>query len=96
MSVCIVTLHVRTGAEDKLVEVFSATFRPAISGQPGFESVSLLRPPPAQPWLLEIRFADEAVRLVWVGTDLHQEVWPQIESLCEQASPTVYELAESC
>lgn len=93
MSACIVTLRVRSGAEDKLAEVFSAVFRPAISRQPGFESVSLLRPPPGQPWLLDIRFADEETRLAWVDTALHQEVWPQLESLCEQADPTVYELA---
>jgi heme-degrading monooxygenase HmoA len=93
MSACIVTLRVRAGAEDKLVEVFAATFRPAITRQSGFESVSLLRPPQGEPWLLDIRFADETTRLAWVATPLHQEVWPQIDSLCEQADPTVYELA---
>jgi heme-degrading monooxygenase HmoA len=95
MSILIVTLAVRPGEEGRLVKVFSAAFRPAIARQPGFESVALLRPAAAgQPWLLDIRFATERDRLTWVSTPLHQEVWPQVETLCEQAEPVLYEYAD--
>lgn len=91
MTACIVSLRVRAGAEDKLVADFTGTFRPAISAQPGFQRVALLRPPPGQPWLLDIRFTDEPSRLAWVATPLHQEVWPRLEASCEQADTVVYE-----
>ncbi|HEY1702817.1 MAG TPA: antibiotic biosynthesis monooxygenase [Trebonia sp.] len=95
MSILLVTLNVRPGEEGRLVKVFSGTFRPAVSGQPGFRNVALLRPAAAgQPWLLDIRFATEPDRLTWVDTPLHQEVWPQVESLCERAEPVLYEYAD--
>ncbi len=91
MSVLIVELEVGPGAEDDLERVFINNFRPAISAQPGFEAVTLLRPPGGQRWLLEVRFVDEAMRLAWVATDIHRKVWPEIEQLCGQIKSELFQ-----
>ena len=81
----------RPGQEHHLEGAFVATFRPAISAQPGFVAVDLLRPEGGRRWLLEIRFVDEATRLAWVATDVHQRVWPEIDRLCDQARSELFE-----
>ncbi|HLH99782.1 MAG TPA: antibiotic biosynthesis monooxygenase family protein [Acidimicrobiales bacterium] len=92
MSVLIVDLDVRAGAEDTLQSTYVSEFRPAISSQPGFEGVDLLRPADGNGhWRLEIRFADEPARLRWVETDVHQRVWPLMGNCCDEATPVVYE-----
>lgn len=91
MSVLVVDLHVRSGAGRDLEQVFVERFRPAISAQPGFEGVELLRPQEGVRWVLLIRFADEAARLTWVDTELHQSVWPLMEQHCDRADPAIFE-----
>ncbi|MGA3218180.1 MAG: antibiotic biosynthesis monooxygenase [Acidimicrobiales bacterium] len=91
MSLLLVELDVRPGEEQDLERAFLDVFRPAISAQPGFEAVALLRPAAGQRWLLEIRFIDEAKRLAWVTTDIHQKVWPEIDRLCEQVKSELFE-----
>lgn len=83
MFVLHVELEVKSGAEQKLEKTYIETFRPAISQQEGFLSVNLLRPREnAKNYLLSIIFDDQAQQQKWVATDLHQKVWPQMESLC--------------
>ncbi len=83
MFVLHVELQVKPGAEQKLERTYNETFRPAISQQEGFCSVSLLRPlDGAKNYVLTIRFDDRGRQQKWVATDLHQQVWPQMESLC--------------
>jgi heme-degrading monooxygenase HmoA len=94
MSVLLIELQVRAGEESHLEEVFASSFRPAISGQAGFQAVDLLRPGGGRRWWIEIRFVDEPSRLAWVATDLHQTVWPQIGELCDEATPEVFEPVE--
>jgi heme-degrading monooxygenase HmoA len=91
MSVLLIDLQVRAGEEAHLEDVFRSTFRPAISEQAGFQSVELLRPGAGSRWVIEIRFVDETARLAWVATDLHQEVWPQIDAHCAEATAVVFE-----
>lgn len=81
MFVLQVELQVKPGAEQKLEKTYVETFRPAISQQEGFLSVSLLRPrDEAKSYMLSIVFDDQSQQQKWVATDLHQEVWPQMES----------------
>lgn len=94
MSVCVVDLQVRAGAAGELARVFTERFRPAITGQPGFVQVELLRPGQGSRWLLLIRFTDEPARLAWVDTDLHQQVWPLVEQHCDRADTTLFEPVE--
>lgn len=83
MFVLHVELQVKPGAEQKLEKTYNETFRPAIAQQEGFRAVDLLRPlDGAKSYILTIRFDDRSMQQKWVGTDLHQQVWSQIESLC--------------
>lgn len=87
-----VELHVHaTAAEGNaaaIEETFLKVFYPAVSRQPGFKHSNLLRIPgkPGE-YLLTIAFESEDLRLRWVATDLHQEVWPQMQSKFKDGKP---------
>lgn len=89
-SVLHVELRVKEGAEEALVDTYRSTFRPAVMRQEGFRAVRLLRPVDAPGHRLVIEFAQEEQRLRWVAGDLHQHVWPQIESHCEGYTPNLF------
>ena len=83
MVVLHVDLRPKPGAGPALEQTFHETFRPAIRAQQGFVDVALLRPiAETDPFRLVIVFENEALRMKWVGTDLHQQVWPKLESHC--------------
>jgi heme-degrading monooxygenase HmoA len=90
MSVLHVDLDVRAGAENALLGTYRDVFRPAIERQEGFQSVRLLRPADPGPYRLAIVFSEEADRLRWVASDLHQQVWPQIEAHCASYAPHLF------
>lgn len=81
-----VEMEVEPAREKELLANYHQTFRPAISKQPGFVEVKLLKfrsvasgdaKSPA-PYRLVIGFQTEEQRLKWVATDLHQKVWPTL------------------
>ncbi|MCL5745024.1 MAG: hypothetical protein M1541_14045 [Acidobacteria bacterium] len=82
-----VDLDVDPAREQELLTAFRTQFRPAISKQPGFLEVKLLRfvstvqgaAPVNVNYRLLISFQSEAQRRTWVETPLHQKVWPSIE-----------------
>ena len=82
-----VDLEVDPAREGEMVENFHKIFRPAISGQPGFVEVRLMKlrqalagPAPGNfKYRLLISFKTEEQRQTWVATDEHQRVWPTIE-----------------
>lgn len=83
MFVLQVELQVKPGTEQELEKTYNGTFRPAISQQEGFSSVSLLRPlDDAKNYMLTILFDNRARQQKWVATDLHQRIWSQMEDLC--------------
>lgn len=83
-----VDLDVDPKKEKSLLETFQKTFKPAISKQPGFVDVKLLKmrsalmgaAPTSLGYRLLISFETEEQRLKWVATDTHQKVWPQMEA----------------
>jgi heme-degrading monooxygenase HmoA len=78
-----VDLQLKPGAGPELEKTFHNTFRPAISAQPGFSGVALLKSTPeADRYRLVIEFQSEELRLNWVATGLHQQVWPRMEAHC--------------
>lgn len=93
-SVLHVELEVKEGAGDALVDTYRSTFRPAITRQEGFRAVRLLRPVEAPGYRLVIEFSHEEHRLRWVASDLHQGVWPQIESHCSGYTPNLFSEVE--
>lgn len=83
MFVLHVDLEVKPGARQTLEKIYVETFRPAISRQEGFHAVALLRPAEdGSNYLLSIAFDDESFQQKWVATDIHQQVWPQMEQHC--------------
>lgn len=78
-----VDLEVAEGRESHLLTAFTDVFRPAIRRQDGFVEVHLLRmrePAGNFTHRLLIAFASEEQRGRWVASDLHQQVWPEIEA----------------
>lgn len=82
-----VDLDVDAGKEKELLANFEKIFKPAISRQPGFVEVKLLKlrkamkgegPRNASHRLL-ISFQTEEQRVSWVATADHQKAWPTIE-----------------
>jgi len=88
-----VDLEVDPAQEEELVINFRKVFRPAISKQPGFVSVRLLKlrkaivgtAPASAPYRLVISFQTEEQRETWVATDDHQRAWPAIEGTLKGA-----------
>lgn len=82
-----VDLDVDPARDKELVANFRKVFQPAISKQPGFVSVRLLKlrkavvgaPPPNAPYRLVISFQSEEQRQAWVASADHQRAWPAIE-----------------
>lgn len=91
MFVLHVDLTVKSGAEQNLEAVYRGVFSSAISKQAGFNAVGLLRPDDVgNGYRLTIAFVNREFQQQWVATDLHQKVWPQIESLCTGFSVNYY------
>lgn len=80
-----VELDVQPGKEDQLTGNYRRIFVPAISAQPGFRAVRLLKPADGHRWLLLIEFATEQDRERWVATPEHEEAWPALGGLCSSA-----------
>ena len=79
-------LEVDPAREQEMLTNYSKTFKPAITKQPGFVEVELLKfreviggkvSPLA--YRINISFQTEDQRKTWVATDLHQQAWPTIE-----------------
>ena len=81
MFVLFVDMKLKPGAQAALEKTYAEVFRPAISRQEGFRGVELLRPNQTDgQWRLRLAFESHALQKKWVAMDLHQEVWPQMES----------------
>jgi heme-degrading monooxygenase HmoA len=81
MFVLFVDMKLKPGVEQDLEKTYIEKFRPAISQQEGFRGVELLRPNKAGgDWRLSIAFASHDLQKKWVALDLHQVVWPQLQS----------------
>jgi heme-degrading monooxygenase HmoA len=81
-------LEVEPRKEADLHKNFNEVFRPAISRQPGFVGVTLLKlrkemagkAPAGCSYRLILSFETEEQRQAWVATDTHQRAWPTIEA----------------
>ena len=81
MFVLFVDMKLKPGAQAALEKTYTENFRPAISRQEGFRGVELLRPnKDGDQWRLSIAFETHALQKKWVALDLHQVVWPQLQS----------------
>ncbi len=81
----VVDMEVAPGKEEQLVADYRNQFQPAITSQPGFRAVRLLRPDESSRWLLLIEFDTEQNRMAWVATPEHQQAWPALARSCSSA-----------
>jgi len=74
-------VSIKPGMDGRLLETYRGVFVPAISRQPGFVETKLMvsRTADSHTHRLTIVFEKEDKQQQWVGTDLHQQVWPQME-----------------
>ena len=73
-------IRVKPGYEEAAQSVFKETFEQAISAQPGFKGVEFLKPLEGGEYVLAIAFESQALQQKWVATDLHNQVWSQMEA----------------
>ena len=78
-----VLLHVKVkmkpGQAAAAEKVFAGPFKAAITAQAGFRDVQFLRPSDDGDYVLSIAFESQPLQQQWVKTDLHGEVWSQME-----------------
>lgn len=80
MFVLHVGIRMKAGQGAAAQQVFNGPFSAAIRAQKGFRAVSLLRPDDGGEWILSIAFENQASQQAWVATDLHNQVWTQMEA----------------
>lgn len=91
MFVLHVELKVKSGAQADLEKTFAVRFYPALSEQSGFLAAQLLRSNDDDTsYRLCLSFDHHRSQQRWVATDLHQEIWPLVEDLCENYAVAGY------
>jgi heme-degrading monooxygenase HmoA len=91
MFVLFVDMKIKPGSQQALEKTYTGIFRSAISRQEGFRGVELLRPNhDGDEYRLSIAFESHPLQKNWVASDLHQEVWPQMENHCADYSVRDY------
>ena len=79
MFVLLVKVKMKAGQAAAAEKVFAGPFKAAITAQPGFRDVKFLRPSDDGDYVLSIAFENQPLQQQWVKTDLHGEVWSQME-----------------
>jgi heme-degrading monooxygenase HmoA len=85
-----VAIKVKPGGEEAAQGVFAGPFKTAMSAQPGFQDVRFLEPMEGGEYVLAIAFENQALQQKWVATDLHTQVWSQMEANFDGYTVTVY------
>ncbi len=80
MFVLHVAVKVKPGREQSAYGVFAGPFKAAITAQPGFKGVQFLKPDEGGEHVLSIAFENQPLQQKWVATDLHTQVWGQMEA----------------
>jgi heme-degrading monooxygenase HmoA len=77
-----VDIVLKPDSRENLSRTYRDKFVPAISMQPGYVSTMLLRPLERGEFdnRLVIEFESHEKQQAWVATDLHQQVWPEMEA----------------
>jgi heme-degrading monooxygenase HmoA len=91
MFVLHVELTLKPGLQRDLEKTFKERFYPAISIQDGFIAAQLLRSNETDTnYRLCLSFDRQASQQTWVATNLHQDIWPLVENLCESYTVAGY------
>ena len=80
-------LEPRDGNENELASLYWKEYVPGIKIQEGFQRTTLLKKRDAiREYQIDITFDSEELRLKWVDSKEHTEVWPKIAALCQRVS----------
>ena len=90
MFVLHVAIRMKPGLEEVAQKIFAGPFKTAISAQPGFKNVQLLKPQEDDEFVLVISFESQPMQQAWVATDLHTQVWSQMEANFEGYTVKTY------
>jgi heme-degrading monooxygenase HmoA len=80
MFVLHVGITMKAGQAAAAEQVFAGPFSTAIRAQEGFVDAALLRPDDGGDHILSIAFENQSLQQKWVATDLHNDVWAQMEA----------------
>ena len=83
--------------EKEMLRNYETIVRPAVSQQPGFIDIKILRlkttvagkAPAGVNYRFNLTFQSEELRQKWIKTDVHQKVWPPIEDMLTTKNYTV-------
>ncbi len=80
-------LEPHDGKESDLESLYWNEYVPGIKIQEGFQRTILLKKRDAlQEYQIVITFDSEQLRLRWVDSKEHTEVWPKVTALCQRVS----------
>jgi heme-degrading monooxygenase HmoA len=83
------------GKEIEVERLYWKEYVPAIHIQQGFKRTTLIKKRDAlREYQIDIAFDSEALRLRWVDSKEHQEVWPKVASLCARVSWSGFDTVE--
>ena len=89
-------LEPHDGKGTELESLYWKEYVPGIGIQQGFQRTTLLKNRDAlREYQIDITFDSEALRLKWVGSKEHTEIWPKMGALCQQVSWTGYDTMEN-
>ena len=75
------------GKETELESLYWKEYVPGIQIQGGFQRTTLLKKQDAlREYQINITFKSEALRLDWVNSKEHSEIWPKVVTLCQRGS----------
>jgi heme-degrading monooxygenase HmoA len=92
-----VDMEVDPKKEKEMLRHFDTVFKPAAAKQPGYMDVKLLKlrstlmgkAPARMNYRFVLAYQSEELRQKWIATDVHQKVWPPIESALTTKDYTV-------
>lgn len=80
-------LEPHDGREKELETLYFNEYVAGIKIQEGFQRTTLLKNRDAlRAYQIDITFDSEELRLKWVDSKEHTEVWPKIAALCQRVS----------
>ena len=80
------------GKEKELESLYWNEYVPGITTQQGFQRTTLLKNRDSlREYQINITFDSEDLRLKWVDSREHVEIWPKVAGLCQRVSWTGFD-----
>ena len=83
------------GKEGELESLYRKEYVPGIKIQEGFQRTTQLKRRDAlRDYQIDITFDSEDLRLKWVDSKEHIEIWPKVAALCQRVSWSGFDTVE--